>query len=229
MSKSKLDKKAFLAHAEKNGYSKEEAKALIEFTEIIASKVVKKFVLDYIVWAGKRDGIELDTKSKEARVKAFKKVHAKVGRIVDKPFSGYQEFKFREKTGDDYILRYQLAIVPNDYEILLHIPEVSNLAEENEKHRKVLLYNLDRFIDIAKQFYGQMINQSLIVRDLAEFLPDADVSELQVNVNNRTLFLENDCPFRIGVMCFYVNEDGEPIDITEGRELEETEGEQVEN
>ena len=90
-----------------------------------------------------------------------------------------------------------------DYEIEIKCP--TNVT-------KLLLHYLDKFVDIALQYYHEITQHDGIIADLANFLPNDDVAQLQLNVNNRTMYLDANYGKRIGVLCFYVDDKGNPVE-----------------
>lgn len=201
--------------AEEHGFSRDDAKQLLNFSKVMASQTVKRFLQSYIKDAAIAEGLineageDLVSKSKGGlRLKTYKKIMGKLSRVDVCDFTGYQQITFTDADGVDHTLRYQLSIVPNDYEIELRIPRLA--ATKSDPIMKGLFGYLDRMIDIARQYYGQIVTQSRLVTDIAEFFPDIDVGQLQMNTNNRTLYLDEDYARRIGVLWFYVDSEGNP-------------------
>ena len=202
--------------AEKHGFSKEQVDQLKNLASRLASKILKKFLIDFVEYKAQKMGLhELDRKEAKKQAKkegaeifhiysAYQKLKVKLAKVRADDFSGFQEMSFEDpNTSKKHTLRYQLSIVKPDYEIELKCPtDIS----------KLLLHYLDKFVDIALQYYAEITRQDSIIVDLANFLPNDDVSKLQLNVNNRTMYLDPEYEKRIGVLCFYVDENGKPVE-----------------
>jgi hypothetical protein len=121
-------------------------------------------------------------------------------------FTGYQENIIDAIDGQKYKLRYQICLVQADHEIKMKVPPSNN----QDAMIKRLLMDLDKIIDIARTYYTAFTAQSHIFTDMAEFIPDVDVSAMKMNPINRTLYLDENFAKRIGVAIYYVDDNGNP-------------------
>lgn len=184
-----------LKKAEQHGFSRNEAQQLLKFSKILASKTIKNYLIKFV-----QDSAENIDKNSD-KYFLYKKLINKLNKISAEDFSGYQETSFEDKNEALHRLRYQLSIVPDNYEITIR-------AEE--RFIPSLLHYLDKFTDIAAMYYQQTVQENGIIKDLAEFFPNLDVSQLHMNKYTRTLYLDENYPHRIGVLCFYVDANGNP-------------------
>lgn len=228
------------------GFTKEEVDRLANLVNIMASKVVKEFLLEYVIAVGKAEGLALthvrgedggvgvgdsvdgaaatttpgQKRPNKAREVLYRKLVSKISKVPVCDHTGSQEINFKARDGTEYRVRYMPAVVPKNHEILLHIPPTDN---SDEIVRTLLTY-LDNMIKMCHQYYCRFIQQSRIVTDLAEFLPEMNVAQMQINTNHRTLFLDSEYEKRIGVMCFYIDKNGAIVGIERpmaGEELAE--------
>lgn len=197
--------------AKQKGMSQQEVDALLDFSHIMASKIVKKFLIEFVEWKAKQNGVLVMDK-KEAKkaggktreqYEAFKKLISKLYKLKSNDFVGYATYGFDDAEGNPHMIHQQLSIVPKDYEICITI--------EGNYMQTIISY-LDKFADIAKQFYLETVRRDGILGDLATLCDDIDVSNLKINKYNRTLYLDEDYHNRIGILCFYVDKDGKPIE-----------------
>lgn len=138
---------------------------------------------------------------------AYHRLLSKLNRLQVNDFVGFSELPFNHfseqtKETTKYCLRYQLSIVPSDHIIKIQVPE--KIA------RNVMMY-IDKHVDIQMNFYKSFIHDNKLIDDLAIFAPDIDVSQLQLDEKNRTMFLSEKLTKKIGILCFYVDELGNPI------------------
>lgn len=199
--------------AKQKGMSQQEVDALLNFSYIMASKIVKKFLIEFVEWKAKQDGL-LAMDKKEAkkaggrtreRYEAFKKLISKLYKIKANDFVGYATYGFNDAEGNEHTIHQQLSIVPKDYEIFITI-------EGN--YMGTIIGYLDKFVDISKQYYLEIVRRDGILSDLAILCDDVDVSSLKVNQYNRTMYLDEEYDNRIGILCFYVDKEGKPIERT---------------
>ena len=121
-----------------------------------------------------------------------------------KALSDESFFEFEDTDGDKYRLRMQLSIVPKDYAIEVRI---------DEKYIKAFFTHMDKLIQIAMQYYH--VEAGNLIKDLAIMFPDDNIASLGINPKNRTLCLAEKGNVRIGVLCFYVDKEGKPLQFTE--------------
>lgn len=200
--------------AEAAGFSKKEVDALKDFAKIMASKIVKKYLIEYVENTARSEGLLSDSdlhgeerKKMKTRYKLYKKIIGKLNRVSATEYSGYQQLTITDANNNDHTLRYQLSIVEKDYEIQLTVPPMN----EKEKVIKNMFHYMDRFIDIAIQYYNHIVSQSRLINDLAEFFGDVDVGRFQLNPNTRHLYFDEDYEKRIGILMFYVDDSGNPV------------------
>jgi hypothetical protein len=197
-----------LALAEQNGFSRQDASALLNFTKIMTSKVLKEFLIKFITEFDNSQ-VSNDQTNKQTKVRQAlqKKILGKLQRLPSEKFTGYQELGMVDVHGTEYKIRIQIGMVSRDNEITLRIPDVS---QRNTMIRGIFSC-IDKFVDMTKQSYVQMTAQSQLHTDIAGYLSHLDISELKVNVNNRTMYLDENFPMRVGILCYYVDEKGDPI------------------
>lgn len=187
-------------------FTESERTAITEIAVRLASKVVKTYVENIIEWTAKNENLTRESNS--ARYGLYKKIIAGLNRVKIAKFSGFQELKFTDSDGGDHCLRYQLSQIDDSYKIELPIPPV----KEFEKLMKAIFYNLDRFIDVARQYYQVLLHENTLLTDLATFLPDIDTSALKINPKNRAIYLDvPNYPYKIGALLYFVTHDGKPI------------------
>lgn len=191
------------------GFSAEQAEQLLNFSKIMAGKVVKDFLIKFVTSSAPAN---LKDKS-DPKVALYKRLLAKVNRIDcgrdprGKEFSGYQEITFEDRDHNDHTMRFQLSIVPSDYNIELKVPPIAN----PEPLIKNLFSSMDKFCDMAIQYYDMAVRVDGLLADLSEFFPNIDVGKFQINKNTRSLYFDEEYSDRIGILIFYVDGDGKPL------------------
>lgn len=204
-----------IRRAEERGFNREEAEGLLEFAKRMASKVVVEFVKEFVDEQAEKMGVKALKDKREAKragkvqeYNAYHKLLGKLSRAKVSDFTGYQEMKFdvqpEGKEVETFCMRIQLAIVPRDNQINIRVPD-------DDKLIRTMLTYLDKFADIARQYYVDVVRQDFIINDLAQFAPELDCSRLEMNLTNRTMYIDADGKKRVGVLCYYVGENGEPL------------------
>lgn len=201
-----------LKKAEEAGFSRKDAQALLNFSNIMSGRIIKKYLVDWVEETAKEEGLNTVTKNKGGeRLKLYKKLLAKLQKINVPDFTGYQELKFDDVNGREHTLRIQGSMVSKDYECELDVPQMGDIPKQEEFVRAVFS-NMDRLVDMICQNYVRVVSQSGIVRELGQFFPETDVNMLRVNVNNRSMFLDEERNDRIGILTFYVDSEGRPLE-----------------
>lgn len=205
----------------KNGFSEKEAVALVDFVRIMTSRVVKEYIIYILEETSKKENLDCDEQSfddtqdrkltkaqMKDRTRLYKKVLGKVSRLEVSDFTGYQEMKFMDiDNKNEYRLRLQLAVVDAEHEMVLHIPPVAN----HEKMVRQIFTFIDRFIPMTIQYYQLATMQSKIINDLANFYSEMDMSLPKINKNNRTMYFDPTSSKRIGIVAYFVDNDGKRI------------------
>ncbi len=215
--------KKFYEEAQKHGFSRQEVDNLKNFSTIMASSPTKKYLLDFVNFMAEKHGIKKLTKKDIKKIALsddvnhknlvkFYDLHqrllSKIGRSKCCNYTGFGEMSFEHLIDEatnrrqKYCLRYQLSIVPRDYKIVVECPV---------ELIKTMMSNIDKYVDIETNFYKEYIASNGLLEDLAAFAPDIDISALKLDEKNRTMFLAEDMPEKIGILCFYVDEKGKPI------------------
>lgn len=196
------------------GFSEEEATALINFTKVMASKPLKEFLLHYVNETAAEMGIDENSKKEKQKVRLYKKIVGKISRLDVSEFTGYQEIKFDDRSGKEWRLRYQVAMVPKDHEMVLHVPDM----KDKQNAIKQMFFYMDKLVDMSMQYYLTMVQQSRIISDLAEFFPETDVTQMKMNGINRTMYLDEDFGKRLGILVYYVDDNGDLLRVNESEE-----------
>lgn len=197
----------------KYNFSKEDVDNLKNLSKNLASRAVKKYLIYFANYIAERDGISnLDRKTAKkstpemsARFNAYKKLLTKLEKIETPPESWCEQFSISGV--DDFHICFQLAIVPAEgYEINIRVP-----PEQRDK----MFRELDNLTNLGRNYYIYLLSRDGIMKDLGDLVPDIDVSNLSVQPYNRTMYLDEKCGKRIGVMCYYVDNNGQRIEITD--------------
>lgn len=209
-----VTKEELYKKAKEAGFERKDVDALKNFSKIMASKIVKKYLIDYVEATAKAEGLLEDNKlhgkerkNMKERYRLYKKIIGKLDRIPACDYSGYQEITLTDYEGNDHRLRFQLSIVSKDHEIEFGVPAMP----KKEEAVKTLFHYMDRFIDVAIQYYNHIASQSMLIKDLAEFFGNVDVGRFQINKNTRHLYFEEEYDQRVGILVFYVDENGKPL------------------
>lgn len=195
------------AAAAKGGFSKNDVDQLIHFSKIMSSKIMKKFLIDSVEEAGRLHGLAEYPRAKDVPAEKtelysiWKRLKSNINKIKVEEFVGYQEMSFEEGS-DKYTLRMQLSIVPKDYSLEIRLPE---------KMVKEFFTHMDNLIRVAMQYYH--VEAEKLIGDMARMFPNDDISSLGINKQNRTLCLSEAGSVRIGVLCFFVGQDGKPLTL----------------
>ncbi len=193
------------AAAKEKGFNKETVDQLMNFSRVMASKVMKTYLLEAVDEAAKFHEIDTYERAKQVPPEkseiysVWKRLRSNILKIKAEPFTGYQEMIF-DADGTKYTLRMELSIVPKDFELELRLPQ--DLGKTFFKH-------LDSLVGVAMQYYH--VEAKPLISDLALMFPDDEVFSLGINKNNRTLCLSEKGSKRIGALCFFVDKNGKPI------------------
>lgn len=199
--------KNIYSEAAKHGFKQQDVDQLLKFSSIMSSKVMKNFLLESVDDAASTFGLNEYKRANEVPNEkselyaCWKRVRANINKIKADDFTGYQELPFAVD-GENYIVRMQLSKVPSSYQLEIRLPE--NMIREFFTH-------MDNLIGVAMQYYH--VVAEAIIADLSILFPNDDVSSLGINKNNRTLCLSETSKNRIGVLCFFVDKNGKPLEL----------------
>lgn len=202
-----MDKERLAKTLEK-GFTASEAEQLMNFTKIIAGKAVKDFLTKMMLGAA-----PANLKEKSDRADLYRKIMAKIKRIetgkdnrnVD--FSGFQENTFTDSNGVDHRVRIQLSIVPREHELTIDMPK----SDKQQEIAKSIFSSMDKFCDMAAHYYDIVLKKDDLVLDLSQYFEGFDVARLLRDDNTRSLFFDPEAENRLGILVFFVDSKGQPI------------------
>lgn len=212
-----------VSEAKKNGFTDDQVSGLLELPHRISSACVTAFISEFIKETAIRHDVvnykkilqsvsadtnlsktdnaeEPEVTDKVYFARAYKRALKELSKVKSCPHAGYQEF---DLTDYNVNLRYQMRIVPSDYKIELYI---------DEKYIKPLFSYLDKFITMARDYYLIVLRENpRLAAALADFAPTVDINAITIQKYNRTLYLDETYPARIGVNCEYYTKQGRMI------------------
>lgn len=197
---------------EKHGFDKTQVDELKNLAVNMSGRATKKFLSDFVNYVAERDGLlsadrATVKKSPElsARLSAYKKLAGKIDKLAAPEQSWCMQFQIEGI--DDFMLCYQVAVVTAEgFRIDIHVPP--------QQHPR-FMYELDNLTNLTRNYYKSALSQSGIGADLANLLPDVDVSDLRVNEYNRSMYIDEAYKKRLGVVCYYVDKEGNPIQVVD--------------
>lgn len=205
-----------LAKAKEAGFGEKEATALANFANIMSARVVMKFLIEMVERAAADESLDKKTKDRDAsqsrsecrdRQRLYKKLIAKLRRVKVPDYTGYQEITIDSTNGNQYRMRIQLEIVPPDHQLEFHLPPMPR----QQSGIKQIFSDIDKFTQMALQYYSIAAQQSKLITDLADFFSELNMTQPRVNEHNRTIFFDEDYPERIGVIAYYVDDNGKML------------------
>lgn len=176
------------------GMSDEDAKKAADAINAISSKIVIKFLLDFIdnYCANNEHDCELKNK-----------VVSNIKKIPVHNFVGFREVSFKNIPGISW--RTQLSIVNKDDEIDLQVPDDKDIIAQ-------IFHGIDHIAMTATAYYQKVIvDNPDIINDLGELI-HFNCGRLEINKNNRSMYIDEDYKYRIGVLCYTVGPDGKPFE-----------------
>lgn len=205
-----------LNQIKENQLSPEEVDKAVEMVNCLASKITISYLLQLIDYYCKHN--EHDHSLKMRVVKKLKAIPVK-------EFIGFQEITFKIdeiKKSEEYSsfednlkqdihklftntkLRFQLSIVPKDYETQLKLPPIKELINS-------VFFRIDYTAKTALGYYHKVIADESVMQDLGELLGSLDCATLKINTSNRSMYLDETFDKRIGVLCYFVDDKGNPF------------------
>jgi len=181
-----------IRHAAEAKYGKDEIDRFITMGKQLAGKVV----LGALIWV-----IEEGPKKGKSAATA-KKLVRRITDLIPYPYSGFLQIFFKEIP---YRLNISLSLTPRDYKTAIDIPHDSYAKEMFDKYdflRNTATAYWQQFSEENSQLLGQICNYRSDV-DFTSLVTDAD--------NITTMYFDPDAAKRIGILCYYVDENGKPF------------------
>ncbi len=116
--------------------------------------------------------------------------------------SGYVSLAFKEIP---YTLNVTLSIVEKGYKTDIDIPSAD--------YARDLFTKYDFLKETARAYWRQFIEEHPeLHRRICKYRPDVDFSALTVDPENpTTMYFDANCTRRIGIFCYYLDENGQPF------------------
>jgi len=195
-----LDKKKLYELAKQNGFSENETDQMLNLVKCMAGKPVKDYLIGYLKTRGAALGYA-DPLDKGYNL--YRKLLANITKVETPDFTGYQSCSFKDDDKTEYHIRMQLAVVERNHEIKLEIPP---MAKQKALIEQIFFY-IDKLTDLGKHFYMSMIGMNGIGKDIAELFGDVDFSLLNIEKTNRSMYFDEACEKRIGIIAYYVDKE----------------------
>lgn len=173
-------------------FSTDEVENFIKMGKVLASKSILSMLI-CLIKEGPAKGLD------EAE---SKKLTKKIEQLMPYNYSGYVSLSFKEIP---YILNVCLSLVDKDYVTDIDIP--------HESYAKDLYGKYDFLKQIARAFWRQFAQERPeLIKRIAEYRTDIDFSDLVTDpVNTTVMYFDQDTNKRVGIFCYYVDEQGRPF------------------
>ncbi len=177
----------------KESFSSEEVDSFINMGKIIASKVVLTMLTTVI----EEGPIKHSLDQKEC-AKLVKKIKA----TMPYNYAGFVQCSFKEIP---FSLNISLSLVNKGYKTDVHIPHADYTSDLFEK------YNLLKQLAVA--YWRQYAeDNSALFKRICNYRADIDFSNLIIDPQNpTTLYLDPQSEKRVGIFCYYVDQNGKPF------------------
>lgn len=178
----------------KGDLTNDEKEKMQNFANIMASKVI----YDYLQFTVNQYAAE--SKNPHEKTKEAAKICNKIRKLYKFNYTGSSEMMFKEH---GFIFKMQLSMVDADYKLSIEIPK---------KYVQEAYRMIGFLLKTAQTFYqATIIDSADIIKEIADFAPDVDFSQLYYDKNNATLFFSEKTKKRIGPFCYYLNSARKPL------------------
>ncbi len=177
----------------KESFSSEEVDSFINMGKIIASKVVLTMLTTVI-----EEGPTKHSLDQKECAKLSKKIKA----TMPYNYVGFVQCSFKEIP---FSLNISLSLVNKGYKTDVHIPHADYTSDLFEK------YNLLKQLAVA--YWRQYAeDNSALFKRICNYRADIDFSNLIIDPQNpTTLYLDPQSEKRVGIFCYYVDQNGKPF------------------
>lgn len=185
------------------GFSDADIETMLKFTDIMCGLTVKQYLCGLVEHVYAADKRVSSTK--------YKTLRGKLAKISNCKYVGSQTCQFKDNDSKIYTLCFKMGVVESDFERVINVPPMSG----HENVLREIISTLDKLTTMAVDFYKAAIAQGGLMDDLAEFFPDIDVGTLSVGAHDRFACIDPSYSKRIGVLTYYIDENGKPCNPVE--------------
>lgn len=180
----------------KSKISPEEYQQYLQFQHAMASKHVCKYI-KYLLDNHSDSNADPNMKNKILNY---------IDKIQPSNTVGYQELEFKTiKELDENDIRFRISLVKvrKDHRLELCLPNEPTLVKE-------IMMRINNHAKLAMSFYNlNFVGNPEIFNCLSEVLSDIDCSKLQIDVGDRTMYLDPNINYRIGVSALFYKDNKE--------------------
>jgi hypothetical protein len=170
---------------------REQVKRILDMAKIMVSKPLSTYLTEVTEYKMKH-GSENDKPK-------FKKLLKMIKHLPVNNFTGYIHIPFKQ---ENYQLHIQVCITDRKHEILLR----------DDKYLTPCLAEIDKMALMTCTYYQTLLQDEKLASAIKDaFGPNAD--KLSLNKLDRTMYIDDTYDRRLGILAFYADLDGKPIEF----------------
>ncbi len=179
--------------AKERGLGEKDREAIqrtLETAKIMVSKPLIAYLLELTEYKiAYDDGLD--------RAKARRLIKA-LNKLPVSPHTGYIDISFKD---DEHVLRMQLTITNRNHEIMI----------KDTPYIKNIYVQLDKMVNMVLTYYQALMRDHEMASLVKEVFGD-EATLLTLNKLDTTMYLYDAFDRRLGLLCFYVDKEGKPVE-----------------